>query len=109
MGGEAAPGLGAEEVGGAAGQELRGAGDVQGAGLQPGADGSGGVADAVRGADLVVTGEGAYDGQSAAGKVPSFVAGLAAEAGVPVGTVRSRVFYGLKALRLAMDEMGVEP
>lgn len=34
---------------------------------------------------------------------------IAAEAGVPIGTVRSRVFYGLKALRLAMDEMGVEP
>lgn len=34
---------------------------------------------------------------------------IAAETGVPVGTVRSRVFYGLKALRLAMDEMGVEP
>lgn len=34
---------------------------------------------------------------------------IAAEAGVPVGTIRSRVFYGLKALRLAMDEMGVEP
>ncbi len=34
---------------------------------------------------------------------------VAAELGLPVGTVRSRVFYGLKALRLAMDEMGVEP
>ena len=34
---------------------------------------------------------------------------IAADMGVPVGTVRSRVFYGLKALRLAMDEMGVEP
>lgn len=33
---------------------------------------------------------------------------VAAEVGVPVGTVRSRVFYGLKALRLAMDEMGVQ-
>lgn len=33
---------------------------------------------------------------------------IAAEAGVPSGTIRSRVFYGLKALRLAMDEMGVE-
>ncbi len=33
---------------------------------------------------------------------------VAAEQGVPVGTLRSRVFYGLKALRLAMDEMGVE-
>ena len=34
---------------------------------------------------------------------------VAAELGLPVGTVRSRVFYALKALRLAMDEMGVEP
>ena len=34
---------------------------------------------------------------------------VAGELGVPVGTLRSRVFYGLKALRLAMDEMGVEP
>jgi RNA polymerase sigma-70 factor, ECF subfamily len=34
---------------------------------------------------------------------------VAAELGVPVGTLRSRVFYGLKALRLALEEMGVEP
>jgi len=34
---------------------------------------------------------------------------VAAELGLPVGTVRSRVFYALKALRLAMDELGVEP
>lgn len=34
---------------------------------------------------------------------------VAAEAGVPLGTIRSRVFYGLKALRLTMDEMGVQP
>ncbi|MBW0116010.1 sigma-70 family RNA polymerase sigma factor [Pseudonocardia abyssalis] len=33
---------------------------------------------------------------------------VSAELGVPVGTVRSRVFYGLKALRLVLDEMGVE-
>lgn len=33
---------------------------------------------------------------------------VAAELGVPVGTLRSRVFYGLKALRTAMDEMGVD-
>ena len=32
---------------------------------------------------------------------------VSAELGVPVGTLRSRVFYGLKALRTAMDEMGV--
>lgn len=32
---------------------------------------------------------------------------VAAENGIPVGTLRSRVFYGLKALRAAMDEMGV--
>ncbi|MDQ4040022.1 MAG: sigma-70 family RNA polymerase sigma factor [Actinomycetota bacterium] len=32
---------------------------------------------------------------------------IAAETGIPVGTLRSRVFYGLKALRAALDEMGV--
>lgn len=36
-------------------------------------------------------------------------ANLAAESGVPVGTLRSRTFYALKALRIAMDEMGVNP
>jgi RNA polymerase sigma-70 factor (ECF subfamily) len=34
---------------------------------------------------------------------------VAGELGVPIGTLRSRVFYGLKALRVAMDEMGVTP
>lgn len=34
---------------------------------------------------------------------------VAAELDIPVGTVRSRVFYALKALRLAMEEMGVQP
>lgn len=34
---------------------------------------------------------------------------VAADLGVPVGTLRSRIFYGLKALRLVMDEMGVTP
>jgi RNA polymerase sigma-70 factor (ECF subfamily) len=34
---------------------------------------------------------------------------VAAELGIPVSTLRSRVFYGLKALRVAMEEMGVEP
>ena len=31
---------------------------------------------------------------------------VAAEVGVPEGTVRSRLFYGLKALRLALEERG---
>lgn len=34
---------------------------------------------------------------------------VASDLGLPVGTLRSRIFYGLKALRLAMDEMGVTP
>ena len=34
---------------------------------------------------------------------------VAAEHGIPIGTLRSRVFYGLKALRVAMDELGVTP
>lgn len=41
-----------------------------------------GLADAVADADVVITGEGSYDGQSGDGKVPSFIAALATEAGV---------------------------
>jgi RNA polymerase sigma-70 factor (ECF subfamily) len=33
---------------------------------------------------------------------------VAAELGIPEGTVKSRVYYGLKALRLALEEMGVD-
>lgn len=50
-----------------------------------------GLADAIAGADLVITGEGSYDGQSGDGKVPSFVAGLAADAGVPAAVVAGRI------------------
>jgi len=31
---------------------------------------------------------------------------VAAELGVPVGTVKSRVYYALKAMRLALEELG---
>lgn len=61
------------------------------------AGGSGAVADAIglsaalAGADLVVTGEGRFDGQSAAGKVPSEVAARAAAAGVPVALVAGAI------------------
>ncbi len=47
--------------------------------------------EAVASADLVVTGEGSFDGQSAAGKVPSFVAELASHHGVPVALVAGRI------------------
>lgn len=43
------------------------------------------------GADLVITGEGAYDAQSAAGKAPGHVADLARAAGVPAALVAGRV------------------
>lgn len=55
-----------------------------GATLTPGASAIGdamGLADAVSGASVVITGEGRYDSQSAAGKVPSYLAGLAAASG----------------------------
>lgn len=50
-----------------------------------------GLAEAIAGADIVVTGEGAFDGSSAAGKAPGFVAQLAADAGVPVALVAGRI------------------
>ena len=37
------------------------------------------------------------------------LAELAQEMGVPVGTVKSRVHYALQALRLALEEQGVQP
>lgn len=42
-------------------------------------------------ASIVVTGEGSFDGQSAAGKAPAHVAALAAHAGVPVALVAGRI------------------
>lgn len=50
-----------------------------------------GLREAVAGADLVITGEGSFDGQSAAGKVPSLLVSLAADAGVPVALVAGRI------------------
>jgi RNA polymerase sigma-70 factor (ECF subfamily) len=29
--------------------------------------------------------------------------------GLPVGTVKSRTYYALRALRLALDELGIDP
>lgn len=49
------------------------------------------LAAAIRRADLVVTGEGSYDEQSAAGKVPHHIASLGAAAGVPVALVAGRI------------------
>lgn len=57
-----------------------------GAELAPGAAAVGealGLPAALAEADVVVTGEGRYDSQSAAGKVPEYVALLAAAAGIP--------------------------
>jgi RNA polymerase sigma-70 factor (ECF subfamily) len=34
---------------------------------------------------------------------------VAAELGIPEGTVKSRVYYALRSLRLALEEMGWEP
>ncbi len=50
-----------------------------------------GLPDELAGADLVVTGEGAFDAQSAAGKVPGLVARLAASAGVDTALVAGRI------------------
>jgi RNA polymerase sigma-70 factor (ECF subfamily) len=33
---------------------------------------------------------------------------VAEELGIPVGTVKSRVYYALRALRIALEEMGYE-
>ncbi|MDY0908434.1 glycerate kinase [Microbacterium sp. CFBP9034] len=50
-----------------------------------------GLGAAVAEASVVVTGEGSYDGQSAAGKVPAHVGAVAASAGVGVALVAGRI------------------
>ena len=50
-----------------------------------------GLADAIADADVVVTGEGSYDGQSGDGKVPSFIAALAADAGAQALLAAGRI------------------
>lgn len=65
-----------------------------GARLVPGAEAVAdliGLPDAVGEASVVVTGEGSYDAQSAAGKVPDRVRRLAHVAGVPVALVAGRI------------------
>ncbi|MCM3657337.1 glycerate kinase [Agromyces mediolanus] len=54
---------------------------------------------ALGGARIVITGEGRYDRQSAAGKVPSEVAARAAVAGVPVALVAGRIDAETSAFR----------
>ena len=65
-----------------------------GATLSPGAPAVAsalGLADTITGADLVITGEGRFDGQSEAGKAPAQVAALARAAGVPTALVAGAV------------------
>lgn len=65
-----------------------------GAMLAPGADEVAqllGLAETIAGADVVVTGEGSYDGQSGDGKVPSYVAGLAASSQVHAVLAAGRI------------------
>ncbi|WP_091227370.1 glycerate kinase [Microbacterium sp. 3J1] len=50
-----------------------------------------GLAGAIRDADVVVTGEGSYDGQSGDGKVPSFIASVAAASGVTALLAAGRI------------------
>jgi len=50
-----------------------------------------GLADAAAAASLIITGEGSYDGQSAAGKAPAHVAAVARAAGAPVALVAGRI------------------
>ncbi|WP_127480356.1 glycerate kinase [Nocardioides pantholopis] len=63
-----------------------------------------GLADRARGADLVVTGEGAFDFSSGAGKVPYGVASVAAEAMRPCLALAGQVLVGAREMRV----LGVE-
>ncbi|GAB3884934.1 glycerate kinase [Terrabacter terrigena] len=77
---------------------------VAGAGTRPGADivfELTGLARAVAGADLVITGEGSFDAQSLRGKAPTAVARVAHEQGVPVVAVVGRCLVDAADAELA--------
>ncbi|MFS0838382.1 glycerate kinase [Paenibacillus sp. 1P03SA] len=57
-----------------------------------------GLEEAVKGADLVLTGEGRIDAQTAGGKTPAGVAGVAAKHGVPVVVLAGSVGEGIGEL-----------
>jgi glycerate kinase len=62
------------------------------------------LADRARQADLVITGEGAFDFSSRAGKVPAGVAAIASEALRPCITLAGQVLVGSREMRaLGMD------
>ncbi|PZE35774.1 MULTISPECIES: glycerate kinase [unclassified Curtobacterium] len=74
-----------------------------------------GLAGAVAGADLVVTGEGRFDGQSGVGKAPGVVLALAAGLGKPVMLVAGEVaapvdaFAGAASLTVIATQTTGEP
>ncbi|WP_291050472.1 glycerate kinase [Herbiconiux sp.] len=87
-----------------------------GAQLAPGAEAIAGLIrlrEAVAGADLVVTGEGQFDTQSLAGKVPGAVAAIAREAGVHAAVVAGRIAPGADssgfAHALSLTELAGSP
>ena len=57
-----------------------------------------GLADAVKGADLVITGEGRFDAQTLRGKTPFGVARIARQHGVPVIVIAGTLGEGYQAL-----------
>jgi glycerate kinase len=89
---------------GAAGGVGFGAVAILGATLRPGAQlmlDQLGFAEALAGADLVVTGEGSLDEQTLRGKAPAAVAAAGRAAGVPVIAVAGRCLLDLPRLRAA--------
>lgn len=62
-----------------------------------------GLKEAIRGSDLVLTGEGCIDDQTRYGKAPAVVAEVAASVGVPVAAVAGKLGKGFKSL----SEIGI--
>jgi len=96
----AAPGAGA---GGGIGYALMLLGATRTSGIELVAEASG-LAEALVGADLVITGEGAFDYSSRAGKVPYGVAAAAQRLAVPCIVLAGRVDVGSREMRT----LGVE-
>ena len=79
---------------------------VWGASTQPGAaamSGLLGLAGRIAASDAVITGEGAFDAQTATGKLPTHLSALAAQAGVPAMLIAGAILAEPRAFAHAVD------
>ncbi|HEY9497661.1 MAG TPA: glycerate kinase, partial [Terrimesophilobacter sp.] len=97
---------------GAAGGTAYGFAAAWGAAIEPGAryiSALSGLSEALKGADVVLTGEGRFDATSSTGKVVGELLGLARRHGTPVGVVAGQVAVDTETWAVALADLAGSP